>query len=317
MDPVYGNALTGFLKVGHGKVTGGGQAKAKPMFQKEWEVLVVDDEPDMLAVTRLALKNTKVYGVPLKLHFCASLAEAVDFLKAKGAYAPTLAVALIDVVMETDTAGLELCRFIRQESRNQLTQLFIRTGQPGLAPEREVIDRYDINGYFTKVEATESKLYSMIKSGVRQYYWSIFTLRVFTTMGNVSALIGSRSAIAGLLQRGLDQAFHDPSGESVSSYANMNFSYVFAEEVVANAGWSPQTALATRDRLEGMESHTLSAQTSYVIDENNHLLVKYSPGNGHANAYIVATVAFQLPEFAATILGTALAAQAAVWQASS
>ena len=39
-----------------------------------------------------------------------------------------------------------------------------------------VLDRYDINGYFTKVEATEDKLYSLVKSGVRQYLWNVAAL---------------------------------------------------------------------------------------------------------------------------------------------
>ena len=48
------------------------------MFQKEWEVLVVDDDPDVLAVSKLALRSVKVYGVPLKIHTCGSMAEAVE-----------------------------------------------------------------------------------------------------------------------------------------------------------------------------------------------------------------------------------------------
>lgn len=280
------------------------------MFQKEWEVLIVDDEPDVFTVSRLALKNVKVYGVPLKLHFCASRGEAVEFLQGRGDYAPVLAVALIDVVMETDTAGLELCRYIREERRNQLTQLFVRTGQPGIAPEREVIDRYDINGYFTKAEATDDKLYSMIKSGVRQYYWSILTLRVFTTMGNVGALLGSRSAIAALLQNGLNQAFREPSGEAVGSYTKMNFSYIFGNQVTAVAGWSPEEALAARDRLAQLEGKPLAPQGKYVIEGDQFLVEQ-------GDAYIVATLAFEIPDFVPTVLGSALASQAAVWNAST
>jgi CheY-like chemotaxis protein len=280
------------------------------MFQKEWEVLIVDDEPDVFTVSRLALKNVKVYGVPLKLHFCASRGEAVEFLQSRGDYAPVLAVALIDVVMETDTAGLELCRYIREERRNQLTQLFVRTGQPGIAPEREVIDRYDINGYFTKAEATDDKLYSMIKSGVRQYYWSILTLRVFTTMGNVGALLGSRTAIAALLQNGLNQAFREPSGEAVGSYTKMNFSYIFGNQVTAVAGWSPEEALAARDRLAQLEGKPLAPQGKYVIEGDQFLVEQ-------GDAYIVATLAFEIPDFVPTVLGSALASQAAVWNAST
>ena len=61
-------------------------------------------------------------------------------------------------------------RAIREEHGNIMTQIFVRTGQPGIAPEREVIDRYDINGYFSKTEGTADKLYTFVKSGIRQYY---------------------------------------------------------------------------------------------------------------------------------------------------
>src|SRR5262245_41124502 len=101
------------------------------MFQKEWEVLIVDDEPDILAVSKLAARHIKVYGIPLQLHLCQSKAEAIELFNKKADLLPSLAVAIIDVVMETDQAGLELCHFIREERKNPLCQLFIRTGQPG------------------------------------------------------------------------------------------------------------------------------------------------------------------------------------------
>src|SRR6516162_8172483 len=132
------------------------------MFFKEWEVLLVDDEPDVLSVSKLAMKRFEVYGLPLKIHTAGSKAAAVEILRQSPALLPTLTVAFIDVVMESDTAGLELCEHIREKLNNKITQLFIRTGQPGVAPERSVIDRYDINGYFTKVEATEDKPYTLI-----------------------------------------------------------------------------------------------------------------------------------------------------------
>ena len=80
-------------------------------------------------------------------------------------------VALIDVVMETDHAGLELCQYIREVMQNRFLQIFVRTGQPGVAPERTVIDRYDIQGYLSKAEATEDKLYTVVKAGARTSYY--------------------------------------------------------------------------------------------------------------------------------------------------
>ncbi len=144
------------------------------MFFRHWDVfvLIVDDEPTVLQISTLAMKNFTVYGVPLKLHTVASKTEAIDCLTEDSGLSSTLAIAFIDVVMETDRAGLELCEYIRDELENKRTQLFIRTVQLGIATERTVIDRYDINGYFTKAEATKDKLYSLIKSGVRQFVWT-------------------------------------------------------------------------------------------------------------------------------------------------
>ena len=126
------------------------------MPKNEWPILIVDDEPDILSISKLAMKNFTVYGLPLKLYTAQSKAEALELLAGEltvqGRF-HHLAVAFVDVVMESDTAGLELCEHIRGKLQNHLTQLIIRTGQPGIAPEREVIDKYDINGYFTKPAA--------------------------------------------------------------------------------------------------------------------------------------------------------------------
>jgi CheY-like chemotaxis protein len=145
------------------------------MFFGEWSVLLVDDEPDVLSVTKLALKDIKVYGLPIKIYTAHSKAEAIDMLTLPPLAIPghtegSLAVAFIDVVMESPQAGLELCEIIRNKLGNRSAQLFIRTGQPGIAPEHTVVDNYDISGYYTKVEMTEQKLYTLVKSGVRQWF---------------------------------------------------------------------------------------------------------------------------------------------------
>ncbi len=171
------------------------------MFEIEFPVLVVDDDPDVLAVSRLALKNVTIYGVPLKVYTAASKTEAVEVIEANfvnqyTTSASKLAVFFIDVVMEKDHAGLELCKYIRQDLNNKGTQLYIRTGQPGTAPERRVIDEYDINGYFTKVEMTEDKLYSMVKSGIRQHYYMNYSWTYSSLLVNALPLAGSRQQLA-------------------------------------------------------------------------------------------------------------------------
>jgi len=166
------------------------------MFFKHWPVLLVDDEPDVLTVSKIAMKNFEVYGLPLKIYTAASKAEAIELMKDNVEVGCSLAVAFIDVVMETDHAGLELCDYIRNTMDNKLTQIFVRTGQAGLAPEREVIDQYDINGYFTKVEATEDKLYSLIKSSVRQYLAFGMSAATIDLISQLVAATGSRRKVS-------------------------------------------------------------------------------------------------------------------------
>jgi CheY-like chemotaxis protein len=287
------------------------------MFQKEWEVLIVDDDPDVLAVSKLALRGVTVWGVPLKLHTCTSMAEAIALCNTKADFLPSLAVALVDVVMETDSAGLDLCRYVREERKNALTQLFIRTGQPGIAPERSVIDRYDINGYFTKAEATEDKLYSMIKSGVRQYYWSAFVLGSIPMVRHVAAQIGSRPAIANAIQQHYDAAFQDRSGAQVESYANIRIASIFDGEVAALVGWDKASALAMRDRLSELPAVPFGLDgDEYVLDDEHRLLVKVAARPNVAEAYIVAEQTFRVPEFVPEVTYNGLAALASIWRFS-
>ncbi len=110
------------------------------MFEKEIPVLLVDDEPDVLAVSQLAMKGFEVFGLPVRLYTAESKAKAIELLESEFAVAAQIGaklnVAFIDVVMETDSAGLELCDYIRNTLGNRFTQIYIRTGQPGMAPER-------------------------------------------------------------------------------------------------------------------------------------------------------------------------------------
>jgi response regulator RpfG family c-di-GMP phosphodiesterase len=128
-------------------------------------VLVVDDEPDVRQLTALNLRGFEFGGRPLILLEADSVAAAQRLLREQ----PDIAVALIDVVMETDDAGLKLVAFIRNELRNAMMRLVIRTGQPGLAPERYVIDNFDIDDYKDKTELTAQKLYTTVRAALKSF----------------------------------------------------------------------------------------------------------------------------------------------------
>jgi response regulator RpfG family c-di-GMP phosphodiesterase len=133
--------------------------------QRHWRVLIVDDDVDVHAVTRLALRNVSFKGRELELFSAYSGREAYDILRDT----PDIALVLLDVVMETDDAGLLLARRIREELHNTLVRVVLRTGQPGQAPEQRVIIEYDINDYKAKTELTTQKLFTTVISALRAY----------------------------------------------------------------------------------------------------------------------------------------------------
>lgn len=130
-----------------------------------WKVLIVDDEPDVHQMTQLALKEFEFARKKLKIFQALSGTEARELLKVE----PDIAVAFIDVVMETDDAGLRLVEFIRNELNYSLIRLIIRTGQPGTAPEKEVIERYDIDDYKSKTELRANRLYTTMRMALKSY----------------------------------------------------------------------------------------------------------------------------------------------------
>jgi len=130
-----------------------------------YRILVVDDEPDVYAITRLSLRKMRYKGQRVKIIKATSGAEAIAAMRAR----PDTALILLDVVMETTTAGLDACRAIREELGNKLVRIIIRTGQPGIAPERQVIDEYDIDGYLAKAELTEERLYVAARTAIKSF----------------------------------------------------------------------------------------------------------------------------------------------------
>jgi response regulator RpfG family c-di-GMP phosphodiesterase len=140
------------------------EAKAS---QKVWHILVVDDDKEVHAVTRLALRDMRFENGRVEIVSAYSAQEARALLTKERRN--RFAIAIVDVVMETTTAGLDLVKFIRDDINNAIVRIYLRTGQPGHAPERVVIDGYDINGYHAKAELTAQALYTSVLAALRSY----------------------------------------------------------------------------------------------------------------------------------------------------
>ena len=130
-----------------------------------WAVMIVDDEPAVHEVTKLVMAGFQFDGRPLSFISCYSAEEARQVLKSR----VDIALILLDVVMESETAGLELARYVREEIKNLKVRIVLRTGQPGQAPEEHVIKTYDINDYKEKTELTHNKLITVFYSSLRAY----------------------------------------------------------------------------------------------------------------------------------------------------
>lgn len=252
------------------------------MLNSDWPILIVDDEPDVLQLSKLVMQDFTVYGLPVTLHTATSKAEAIELMQTQlipvlpTIPPPRVAVAFIDVVMESNSAGLELCDYIRNTMNNKVVQLIVRTGQPGIAPERDVIDRYDINGYFTKAEATEDKLYTLVKSGVRQYL-SFMAATIASTMSSrLSAAAGSKD----MLKQFLNMA--------PMLRRDGHFLFVDGQSIGGTLAEGDARALAAR--LDQMPGDALGVENDkFVADESQNMLLKIAGSDSRAElAYVVA-----------------------------
>ena len=130
-----------------------------------WRVLIVDDEIDVHQTTVFAMRGLEVLGRTIEFLHAYSAAEACRLLSTE----KDIAVALLDVVMEEVDAGLSLARTIRDTLGLHELRIVLRTGQPGYAPEMDVIRDYDINDYKTKSDLTRIKLYTTLTAAIRSY----------------------------------------------------------------------------------------------------------------------------------------------------
>jgi EAL domain-containing protein (putative c-di-GMP-specific phosphodiesterase class I)/CheY-like chemotaxis protein/GGDEF domain-containing protein len=129
-----------------------------------WKILVVDDDEEVHAVTRFVLGQSEMVGRKLDLIEARSSHEAQNALL----HHPDVAVILLDVVMEEHDSGLRFARWVRDAGLEDV-RIILRTGQPGYAPELDVIRDYDINDYRSKSELTQTRLITSMTAAIRSY----------------------------------------------------------------------------------------------------------------------------------------------------
>lgn len=130
-----------------------------------WCVLMVDDDAVVHTVTRLALRGYEFRGRSLEFISAFSGQEGQQVFNDR----KDIALAIVDVVMERDLAGLELVDYVRHTLDNHRTRLVVRTGQPGVLTQQKGIDHYEIDDYREKTALTFQKLRALMDSQLAAY----------------------------------------------------------------------------------------------------------------------------------------------------
>ncbi len=133
--------------------------------ETSWKILIVDDEVEVHRVTQLALSDFIFEGKGLEFISAYSAQSAKQLIQAH----PDTAIVFLDVVMETEDAGLDLINYVRKELDNPFVRIILRTGQPGQAPENVVAVNYGIDDYKTKTELTAQKLFISVTTALRAF----------------------------------------------------------------------------------------------------------------------------------------------------
>ncbi len=132
--------------------------------ESTWKFLIVDDEDEVHKLTRMVLEDYIFHGKKISFYSAYTGKEAIELLNST----PDFALIMLDVVMETDSAGLDVVKYIRETLENDLLQIVLRTGHTQ-APPQEIISEYEINSYNSKVELTSSKLFTVVTASLRSY----------------------------------------------------------------------------------------------------------------------------------------------------
>ncbi|UJF20869.1 EAL domain-containing response regulator [Shewanella sp. OMA3-2] len=133
---------------------------------KTWKILSVEDDLDYQRALVSSLESLILPNrTRLQILTANSAFEASTILNTHS----DIGLILLDVVMEEDDAGLRLISTIREDLGNALVRIVLVTGQPGFAPEKDVMYALDIDEYWNKADLKLDKLHSIVSSNFRTW----------------------------------------------------------------------------------------------------------------------------------------------------
>ena len=259
-----------------------------------WYVAIIDDDEDVHQATKFAMLDVVILGRRIEFLHAYSNQEARELFARHG----DIAVVLLDVVMETERAGLELVGYIRETLHWADTRIILRTGQPGYAPEEDAIRDYDINDYKTKSELTRKKLLTTLTASIRSYDL-IRTIdasrrglhQIITSGASFAVEDGIQTFAAGVVTQ-LAALCGVPSEGLICAQADSPNEAGVAEQfsIVASAGQYSSLMNTSIDELDNVRireafKKVLTTRTSLI--EDNAMTLYFS---GHGNRPMAAFV---------------------------
>lgn len=201
------------------------------MLLNYWPILIVDDDPDILQITKMSLKKYSYLGIPGKVFTYNNKADAIDFMKNQTMqYGSNVSVAIIDVVMETDEAGLELCNLIRGDMNNSFTQLYIRTGQAAKYTEKDILERFEVDGYLNKAEVTQERILKTVMDGNLEWVIRTTAHGHYTILALMIEAAGSRKTLREFLSIVLRNCNRDMHG-NITKNSHTNWALLHQDEM--------------------------------------------------------------------------------------
>ncbi|NQY93806.1 MAG: response regulator [Campylobacteraceae bacterium] len=253
---------------------------------KTFKILVVDDDLSIQKMTKIVLSDFEYKNYKLDLITANSAKEAKEILKKT----PNIAVILLDVVMESNDAGLLLAQYIREDLQNRIIRIIISTGQAGYAPEKEVIIKYEINGYIEKTQLSSLKLFSIMITAIRSYedlihlqesneklYKSNIFLKTSQQVAQIgnweidfekNRLIGSDElyTILNIRQKKLD-AQHDNILEFIHEDDKRIIEMIYQDSLREKKGYVSEYRIVFEDTLRYVEEHCM-----HILNEENKIV---------------------------------------------
>lgn len=146
------------------------------MSKDKWTILLVDDEESVHDNLEMYLRDMVHADKGVQFLSAFSAEEAKEIVKKHDG----IAVIILDVMMETDDAGLGFIEYLREKVGNKETRVILYTGQSGIAPKREVSQKYVIDGYVDKNRSNgkDDDCYVAVLLALKAYEYRIKTRKL-------------------------------------------------------------------------------------------------------------------------------------------